>query len=163
MEDLEPTFQSNVIKFINMLKEGGAKVTVTSTRRNEIRAYLMHYSWRIANEELDPQAVPLKKGVDISWNHGSIEVSRKGAKEMVNLFGIAFRPSLTSNHIKGLAIDMNITWIGNLSIGPLPGLGYMEIQGPKDGAKNRELHEVGLRLGVRKLLKDPPHWSSNGR
>ncbi|MEK7399884.1 MAG: hypothetical protein AAB116_23320 [Candidatus Poribacteria bacterium] len=162
IDDLEPDFKKNVVEFIAVLKNGGAKISVASTRRNAIRAYLMHYSWRIANENFDPENVPSMKGVNIVWDHGDEKSSRIAAREMVDLFGIAFRPSLTSNHIKGSAIDMDIKWTGTLFLGPLR-CGISEIDEPRNGATNRELHKVGEQFGVGKLLKDPPHWSFNGR
>ncbi len=162
--DLAPEFQESVLRYIRVLREGGASVVVSSTRRNAIRAYLMHYSWCIAHEEVAAADVPGHKGVDIVWDHGNAEQSQKAASDMVALFNLAFKPSLTSNHISGLAIDMRIAWKGDLFLGPLPDGSFRGVNdGPRNGATNRELHEIGAAFGVRKLLRDPPHWSSNGR
>jgi hypothetical protein len=164
IDDLHPDFKDNVVRFVNVLKDGGANVTISSTRRNDIRAYLMHYSWLIANEDIDVKDVPSKAGVDITWDHGNEEASKSAAKEMVDLFNLAYRPSKTSNHIKGLAVDMSISWKGDLFLGPLQNGGFKGVlNGPKNGVKNRELHEIGEQFGVKKLLKDAPHWSFNGR
>jgi len=60
---------------------------------------------------------------------------------MVAGYGIAYRPALTSRHIQGRAIDMRITgWKGT----------------------EQELYARGASFGVRKLIKDPPHWSDDG-
>jgi hypothetical protein len=162
--DLDPDFQEGVVQFIRLLRDAGANVAVSSTLRSPIRAYLMHYSWRIDRGDIDPADVPPKDGVSIEWDHGNEEASRQAAREMVQLFNLAYKPSLTSNHIKGKAIDMTITWTGDLSLGPLPDGSYRQIDdGPRNGALNRDLHEVGALYGVRKMLSDPPHWSYNGR
>ena len=164
LNDLQADFGANVTRFVDTLREARATVNIRSTRRNPIRAYLMHYCWRVANGDLDPADVPTKTGVNIKWDHGNDRVSRNAAREMVRLFGLAFRPSLTSNHIRGKAIDMTIRWRGDLFLGPLPNGGFQGIvEGPRNGARNRELHEIGELYGVRKLLSDPPHWSHNGR
>lgn len=164
VNDLAPEFQQNAVRFIGLLRDGGAGVQVSSTRRNAIRAYLMHYSWRVAHNEIDASDVPSMKGVSIQWDHDNAEASISAARQMVDLFNLAYRPSLTSNHIRGLAIDMNIRWTGDLALGPLPdGSTRSVVDGPRNGADNRTLHEIGDMLSVRKLLSDPPHWSHNGR
>lgn len=163
VDDLEPGFRSRVEAFLGSLRYAGASVVVNATRRNPIRAHLMHYSWRVAYGEVDPKDVPKLTGLDIEWDHGAIDGSRQAAKEMVNLFGMAHIASLTSNHIRGKAIDMNISWKGILVLSrPVPLLTKIENL-PRTG-QNRELHETGSTVfGVRKLVSDPPHWSHNGR
>ena len=164
MSDLAPGFQANVIRFMRLLTDGGARVSVTSTRRNAVRAYLMHYSWCIAHEEIAAAEVPSMAGVDITWDHGNAQASLVAAREMGNLFNLAYRPSLTSNHIRGLAVDLGIRWSGELFLGPLPDGSFRGIvDGRRTGADNRDLHAIGELYDVHKLLKDPPHWSHNGR
>ena len=87
----------------------------------------------------------------------------QAALDMVKLFNLAYRPSLTSNHIRGKAIDMNISWKGTLELTqPAPLLA--RIEGRPRTEQNRELHQIGASVfGVRKLISDPPHWSFNGR
>jgi hypothetical protein len=161
--DLEPGFRSRVEDFIGSLKAAGAVVAVNSTRRNAIRAHLMHYSWKIAYGEVDPGDVPSYNGLTIEWDHGDADKSRAAAREMVELFGMAHIASLRSNHIAGKAIDMNINWKGLLEFkksGPL----LMRIVSTPRTGQNRHLHEIGATVfGVRKLRSDPPHWSHNGR
>jgi hypothetical protein len=163
IDDLESGFRSRVEDFIGSLKRAQAMVVVNSTRRNAIRAHLMHYSWKVAYDEVDPKDVPKCAGLDIEWDHGERDVSRKAAQEMVNLFGMAHIASLTSNHIRGKAIDMNISWKDTLLLTrPAPILTKIDSR-PRTG-QNRELHDFGATVfGVRKLVSDPPHWSSNGR
>ncbi len=164
VNDLQADFRADVIRFIHILRNARVTVVVKSTKRNAIRAYLMHYSWRIANEDFNPSDVPQRSGVAIQWDHGNINASRQAAREMVDLFGLAFKPSLTSNHIRGMAIDMSIGWKEDIVLGPLPNGGFRGIVGgPRNGARNRDLHNIGELFGVRKLLSDPPHWSNNGR
>lgn len=163
VDNLDPGFRSLVEDFIGALKKAGAAVVVNSTLRNAIRAHLMHYSWKVAYDAMDPGDVPKRSGLDIEWDHGDIDKSRQAAKEMVKLFGMAHIASLTSNHIRGKAIDMNISWKDILVIArPAPLLTKIESH-PRTG-QNRELHEVGATVfGVCKLTSDPPHWSYNGK
>ena len=163
IDDLEPGFRSRVEDFLGSLRNVGANVSVNSTRRNATRAYLMHYSWKVAYGEIDPGEVPKRAGVNIEWDHGELEASRKAAEEMVKLFNMAHIASLTSNHIAGKAIDMDIKWKGELVLTrPAPLL--TRIEGNPRSGQNRQLHDIGAEVfGVRKLVSDPPHWSSNGR
>ena len=52
LSDLNPAFALNIAGFIAAVEAGGASVNIISTLRPRERAYLMHYSWRIANEHL---------------------------------------------------------------------------------------------------------------
>ena len=164
LKDLDGNFRENVTRFIEALRSAGASIDIASTRRNKIRAHLMHYSWKVSRGDIQPGDVPNLADLDIEWDHGNISESRKAAGEMVQLFNMAHIASLTSNHIQGLAIDMTITWKGDLVI-EVPGQErktYINT-GPKNGADNRELHQAGRSFSVLKLLNDPPHWSHNGR
>lgn len=163
IDDLEADFKSRVEDFIASLKQAGASVRISSTRRNADRAYLMHYSWTIANGEDDPKDVPARGSVGIVWDHGDIDKSREAAREMVNLFHLAYKPSLTSNHILGKAIDMDISWTGDLVLTkPAPLLATISSR-PKTG-QNSELQDIAATtFRVFKLKSDPPHWSYNGR
>jgi hypothetical protein len=106
-------------------------------------------------------------GVEIEWDHGDEEKSKKGAKEMIDGFGLAVPPQSTnppatdSNHIAGKAIDMVITWKDTIKIkkkdGTEDSVVFMD-----DVNKNTKLHAVGASYGVNKLTTDTPHWSSDG-
>ena len=48
--DLVPDFADKVERFIDAMRAGGASVRVALTRRNKVRAYRMHYSWRLARK-----------------------------------------------------------------------------------------------------------------
>ena len=163
IDDLADDFRDNVRRFIDALTAANARVAVSSTRRNATRAHLMHYCWKVANGEIDPSAVPARPGLDIQWDHGTPGPSRRAARDMVNLFNMAHIASLTSNHIRGTAIDMTINWSGDLEIA-VPGQASPTLirEGPRNGAQNRALHDVGRQYGVIKLVSDPPHWSHNG-
>ncbi|MGW6196939.1 hypothetical protein ACWF0M_12400 [Kribbella sp. NPDC055110] len=167
IDALAPGFRDNVSAFIAALRSAGASVVVSSTRRSPERAYLMHYSWNVANGQIEPGRVPVKSGVLIDWDHGDDAASRKGAQEMVDLFHMAHIASLTSNHTRGTAVDMTIAWKAELSL-PIPahrGASLWRIStSPRTGASSIDLHEVGANIfGVRKLASDPPHWSKDGR
>ncbi|MDQ6621577.1 MAG: peptidoglycan-binding protein [Pseudomonadota bacterium] len=161
VSDLNVSFRPKVQAFIAALNEAGASVSIASTLRNKTRAYLMHYAWRIAKGSIAPANAPTEQGVGIVWDHGDATKSKAGAQEMVTLFKIKFQPSLTSLHLSGFAIDMDIAWNGVLKIKEKSGK-VVPIGEPHDGASNTKLHAVGASYGVLKLLSDPPHWSSTG-
>lgn len=160
--DLVQPFRDNVAAFLKALKDAGATVTISSTRRNATRAHLMHYSWRVANGSVAPNKVPALPGLAIQWDHGELARSKAAAQQMVKLFQIAFEPSLTSRHIEGRAIDMTIGWTGTLKIRDKAGK-TREIGTPRAGDTNTDLHKLGAGYGLIKLLSDPPHWSDDGR
>lgn len=173
-DDLASPFRENCIAFLAALRVANAGVTVSATLRPPNRAYLMHWAWRIVNQEYDPQSVPAREGVDIRWDHigedGEYDAvaSVAAARAMVNGYGISrlrVAPSLTSRHIEGNAIDMTIGWEGDLSIEDASG-NQIEISSePRDGM-NEELHAVGESYGVIKFhggARDRPHWSNDGR
>ena len=161
LADLASPFREKAMRFIAALQAAGAQVSVTSTLRNSIRAYLMHYSGTVASGADAPSAVPPKAGCPIKWNHGDLARSKAGAREMYQLFNIQFPASLTSLHIQGEAVDMTIGWSGTLSIVDANGRTHA-LGAPRSGETNSGLHAVGATYGVLKLLSDAPHWSSTG-
>ena len=161
LADLASPFREKAMRFVAALQAAGAQVSVTSTLRNPIRAYLMHYCGKVASGAVAPSAVPAKAGCPIVWDHGNLGRSKTGAREMFQLFGIKFPASLTSLHIQGEAIDMTIGWSGTLNIADANGVKHA-LGAPRSGETNAGLHAVGATYGVRKLLSDAPHWSSTG-
>jgi len=168
LSDLNAGFKTNVDAFIAALKAGGATVTINTTKRSDKRAYLFHWSWKISQGKVKAKDATAMADVDIEWDHGTEKASKAGAKEMVTGFGLAVppkstvAPSLTSNHISGKAVDMVITWKGEMSIkdktGKTKKITYMS-----NVNSNTALHNVGATYGVKKLTSDAPHWSHNGR
>jgi hypothetical protein len=159
--DLHSDFRDKAARFINAVRISGAQVIVGSTRRNAARAYLMHYCWRLSRGEIAPGDIPAYPGCAINWEHDNIAASRKAASEMAALFAIKFEPSLTSRHIEGKAIDMQISWTGKIMVKDAGG-NRTELNKPSNGSENKTLHQIGASYGVFKLLSDPPHWSSDG-
>jgi hypothetical protein len=172
LDDLAEPFKSHVKAFIKALEDAGAKVHIEATRRAAKRAYLFHWSWKIALGKCKPSEAKALPGVDIEWDHGDLAQSKAGAQEMVDGFGLAVppkstvAPDLDSNHIAGQAIDMDITWTGELKV--------KKKDGTKDGTvvsvpymsnanQNTKLHTVGESYSVKKLTSDAPHWSYNGK
>ncbi len=153
--DLMSPFGGKCDAFIAAIEAAGGSVAISATLRPKQRAHLMHWAWQVAKAGVDPAKVPAEAGVDIEWDHGEAAASTQGAMAMVSGYGLAYKPSLTSRHIQGRAIDMTITGI----IGKT-------MQG-KDGsdvaiASAKVLHAVGADYGVVKLVSDPPHWSDDG-
>jgi hypothetical protein len=167
VNDLAAGFRENVQRFLEALTVAGATHTIQATLRPPERAYLMHYSYRVANG-LDPQIVPARPRVNINWVHhnaqGQVDLpaSRAAAQEMVNSYQIAYAPALQTRHTEGRAIDMTITWSGNLEIRNAAGENVTISSTPRTGAGNTDLHTIGQSYGVIKLVSDPPHWSDDG-
>jgi hypothetical protein len=167
LDKLADTFKPKASAFIAALEEAGAKVTVRATLRHANRAYLFHWSWLIALKKIKAKHAGVRTGVPILWDHGNDAESVAGAWEMVHGFGLAVppnstvAPALTSVHIRGEAIDMDIKWTGNIKVknkdGTVATVAFMT--NPND---NTKLHAVGATYGVKKLLTDKPHWSING-
>jgi hypothetical protein len=180
VDDLDPGFKPMVVAFLDALASASATVQIAATLRPPQRAYLMHYSWCIVKQALDPSTipdyVPQPSGpdpVDIQWVHtddaGNPDpvASTAGAQAMVQGYGIAglgVPPALASRHITGQAIDMHIGWNGALTINDASGNAVVISTTPRDGT-NANLIQVGATYGVIHLtnvMKDPPHWSTDG-
>jgi hypothetical protein len=156
LQDLVQPFRDNVTRFVDSLSAGGASVRVSATLRPPERAYLMHYSWRIFRENMDPARVPTMPGVDIEWMHPTPAATRLAAGAMVRGYGTVFRPSLSSRHTEGRAVDMTITHYEGKSFANGSNQTVTVIN-------DDELHALGGTFGVIKLRSDPPHWSDDGR
>jgi hypothetical protein len=170
VDDLDDTFKTNVKAFIKALEDAGAKVTVINTLRNAKRAYLFHWCWLIGLDKAKASDATEMAGVDIEWDHGDAEKSKKGAKDMIDHFGLAVppkstdAPALDSRHIQGNAIDMEITWKDTIKIKKKDGKEGEEVsvEFMADVNKNTKLHDVGASYTVKKLTTDAPHWSTDG-
>lgn len=167
--DLIQPFRANAESFLSALAASNANVSISATYRPPERAHLMHYAFNIARRGLDPATVPEYAGVDICWVHrdanGNVnpQASTNAAQAMVNAYAIAYPPALQSRHTQGRAIDMTISWAGDLTIQNAQGNQQVITTLPRTGAGNTDLHAVGAGYGVLKLATDPPHWSDDGR
>ena len=154
---------------------------INSTLRPAQRAYLMHYCWLIGRSKINPADVPAytpignqREPVDIEWLHldpkgqPDLAASWRASLEMVNGFqiaGLRVAPALDSNHVHGQAIDMEISWHGDMDILNASGSTIRIDTLPRDGTNHR-LIEVGATYGVyhlRNVEADRPHWSHDGR
>ena len=165
--DLEDDFEAKVTAFHGMLGTAGATTTITSTLRPKERAFLMHWSWKIVKDGQDPQMIPTMAGVDINWWHGDLTTSKAKAQEMVNGYGInglGVAPALNSRHTEGKAIDMQVTWSGNLSVTKKDGTAVTISSTPRDST-NVDLITVAATYGVihfTNVAADKVHWSTDG-
>ena len=156
LSDLLPAFSTSVQNFINSIKNAGGHVRISATYRPVERAYLMHYSWRIAREGLNPSEVPDKEGVNIDWTHkGNHTAAVTAARNMVSGYHTVYKPVLTSRHTQKRAIDMTITDIMGKVLKNADGTEVLV-------RSQSQLHSVGASYGVYKLVSDPPHWSDDG-
>lgn len=107
------------------------------------------------------------EGMDIEWVHPTEQASLEAAQAMVTAYGmnnLNVAPALSSNHTRGTAIDMNISWSGTLTIAGSNGQNVAINTLPRTGM-NAQLQAVGLGYGVRKFVggnTDIPHWSIDG-
>jgi len=161
-ETLNEPFQTNVNDFVSAVEDGGGNVSISSTYRPSERQSLMYWSYKIAEEGQNPETVPSIPGVNIQWNHGNNSDSVSAARAMLNGYGIVHRPGRTSNHTGRNAIDMNITWTGNLRLRNRSGA-VVEINTTPRNNNNRQLWDVARTYDVIKFESDFPHWSSTGR
>ena len=67
------TLQDQRKAFIKALRDAGAEVDVSATKRSDKRAYLFHWCWRIGLGKVKASAATAKPGVDIEWDHGNEE------------------------------------------------------------------------------------------
>jgi hypothetical protein len=166
-DDLADPFKTNAKAFIKALEDAGAKVEVGTTTRSDKRAYLFHWAWKIGLGKAKASEATAMTGVDIEWDYGDEEKSKKGAKEMIDGFGLAVppestnAPALNTNHTLGKAIDMTITWTGTIKIKKKDGT-EVSVLFMDDVNKNTTLHTVGASYDVKKLTTDTPHWSFDG-
>ena len=160
-------FREKCDAFLSALEDAGATVSINATLRPPERAHLMHWSFVLNAGEVEPDDVPEHPGVEIDWVHRKLDgspdlpASLAAAAAMVHGYGIAFRPSLTSLHIFGKAIDMSIDWAGALTIKQKNGTKRTIGSLPRSGL-NHDLWAVGATYGVLKLPSDQPHWSNTG-
>lgn len=153
--ELEPVFRRNVEAFIAAISAAGGAVRISATYRPRERAYLMHYSAALTRGTIAAADVPRFAGVEIEWDHGTVETSRAAARAMVSAYGIVYPPALTSRHTERRAIDMTISNVKNKKI---KGASGTEVLIRQEG----DLHALGATYGVNKLFGDPPHWSDDG-
>lgn len=168
ISDLAGTFRHAVDDFVRAMIEAGIKVKIDATYRPIQRSYLMHWSWRIVNDGIDPATIPPMAGVEIEWQHPTAAGSLKAANDMVDALSIRrlrTKPALRSQHNFRLAIDMSLSWSGTVSVVDANG-DLVHIKALPRTGMNRQLIEVGATYGVRKYVggsRDVPHWSNNGR
>ncbi|MEM7344711.1 MAG: hypothetical protein AAF485_10740 [Chloroflexota bacterium] len=178
LNDLDSSFSSAVTRFITALETAGASIDILATRWPPERAYLMHWAWLIANDEVDAREVPpveevefdtsVSPSVDIIWWHGNEDESKKAAEEMIKAFGIdelEKPPPLESKHVSGQAIDMRVSWGGNGLIVEIPGGDQIELDSAPQDERNPQLAELGLIFGVihyGDIDDDAVHWSVDG-
>lgn len=167
--DCIATFRASIDQFLAALSAAGASVTISATFRPPERAYLMHWAWKIANNLALPQDAPPMVGVEIQWTHTDdagapdIPKSRSAASQMVTGYDIVTLPALVSRHTQGRAIDMTISWKGDLKMRDARGKLTTISSLPRTGM-NSVLIDAGATYGVikAKFANDPPHWSDDG-
>jgi len=167
-DDLVEPFRTNAKRFISALQAAQASVVVSDTYRPVERAYLMHFAWEIARKNFPAASVQAQTGVNIQWVHldalgqPDLAASKAAAEQMVQKYGMKVEAVLVSRHTQRLAVDMTISWQGDLTIATADGNLTTITSLPRTGAENTDLYAVGKSYGVNKLVSDAPHWSSDG-
>jgi hypothetical protein len=191
LSNLSNPFHSEAQLFVATLRAALGKATtpnnpnIISTRRPLQRADLMNYSWRIVSSNkqyhLDPRNVPSIPGVPICWTYTKTDgtydaqASIAAAQAMVKGYQIdptlKLPPSLTSNHIKGFAMDMAVSWQGTLTIRDASGTIVTITSSPRT-QMNPQLWKVAASYGVyhfgtgnnhaKPPSADQNHWSIDG-
>ena len=166
--DCTEPFRSNLQRFNDALVAAGANVKIADTLRPEPRAFLMFHCCKVATGAEAPGTVPARPDIEIDWVHRNddgtpnLAKSRAAAHDMMQGYDIAHAPALNSRHIFGEAVDMSVTWLGDLTIQRGDGSNVTISTLPRSGDDNINLHAVGATYGVIKLSSDPPHWSLHG-
>ena len=161
---LDPSWRPRVEAFIAGLRAAGAEVRITAGLRHPNRAFLMHYAWGVAHGQYTPSQanqVCRGRGIHIDWDHGDVAASRTAAQALVAAFDLVHQASITSNHIRGLAIDMEIS---NLPASiTMNGHTYTTQLGASGEAAARSVAPIGRAMGVIWLgPADVVHWSHDG-
>lgn len=150
-------FRGSVERFIAAIEAAGGHVRINVARRPYERTWLQHWAYLIAVKGLNPAAVPALAGVPIDWVAGGVA----GARAMNDAYDTVYPgASLTSNHVAGRAIDMNIDFPWATTVRDASGRPVTIAAG--DGDTNPVLFAVGATYGVHKLPIDHPHWSFDG-
>jgi hypothetical protein len=176
---LSGTFRKDVSAFVAAMRHAGVKVRPISTLRPTERAFLMHYSWLVANRKLSPLKVPHfhadrhHKPVSICWVHlgahgANLRASVTAARKLAAALGVASMhaaPPLTSLRTEGLAIVMSTAWTSRkITITNAAGQAVTIRSTPHNGL-NKGLIAVGATYGVIHFLNPKramDDWSVNG-
>ena len=161
---LDPSWGPRAEAFVAGLCAAGAEVRVTAGLRHPTRALLMHYAWGVAHGQYLPaqaNEVCRGRGIHIEWDHGTVAASRAAAQALVEAFDLVHQAAITSNHIRGLAIDMEISNLPASIV--MNGKTYTTERGASGEAAARSVAPIGRALGVIWFGSgDVVHWSHDG-
>ena len=165
---LESGFRAKVTAFIKAMEAAGLKVHIVGAARTRERAYLMRCAYLIYDGKYDVVVSELAQkpgAIDIDWEEiresaGDEQGFKDFAVLLAGRLGIGLdlskAPSLHSNHIKGLAVDMVIDgWKGAT-------VEVADVNGNKIPTKGVEdLGKVGDTYDVHHFPTsgEPYHWS----
>jgi len=187
LNDLSDAYRPKVQNFLAALHQAGVTPSINQTLRAKETGYLMHYAWLIHSENLDPNSIETFPGVNVCWMHyddtGAQDraAAKAAADAMVSAWDIAYAPAWpTSMHFTGDAVDMSMSWTGDIYVKDASGTAVPVVGEPRTGGRSKDeagnqlpsgdprrgghpmLVIIGGSYGVIKLPSDPPHWSSNG-
>ena len=156
------------------------EATLSTAFRSQKKAYLMHYSWKIGMEAINPEEIisipdfdpnvipeedPWKGSLKISWlvyaPDGSIDfiATKKASLNYVSAIPrYVYRAAYPAGkHPQRKAVDITVKWSGTLKIRDASGNIHF-LREPRESATNAELWRIGDGYKVYKLPADRPHW-----
>ncbi|RYX95834.1 MAG: hypothetical protein EOO28_10530 [Comamonadaceae bacterium] len=162
--DLVDPFRTNLGNFIAAMRAAGMKVKINATYRPDKRAFLMHFSGKVANGAIAPKDVPTYAAhkvttriapqdmdeyainFDIEWQHSDLAKSLSAAADMQKGYKAVFPPAYPSKHTARQAVDMWITWTATAVEKPIP---HFEIT-----VKNADLEDVIISTNIKNVDHD---------
>ena len=167
--DLIDPFKTNLGKFIAAMRAAGMTVKINATYRPDKRAFLMHFSGKVASGEIAPKDVPTyatrkratyiapqdqgeyATNFEIEWDHGDLAKSMEAARAMQTEYSTVFPPAYPSKHTARLAVDMWITWVGTSVEKPAP---HFEIT-----IKNAKNEDVIISTKIQNVDRDTASYN----
>jgi|GEM_PF-2476759 len=159
------------------------RIAKTSTNTSAVSEYITLAKEQLNNEgqkspgeviirarAADLQRLAEYPDVPIKWSHPTEADTKAGAEAMraVGNYSVVAPPG-KSNHIDGNALDMNVSWSGNISIKKKGATVKTLINteprrfSKGEGLKNEQMVEVGTSYGVINYGSgDEIHWSKTG-
>ena len=168
IEKLTGNFKTKAKEVVEGLRKAGIGVEITATLRSKARAAFMHYARNTFCGEKDIAKISeelLKRQYGVTVT-GTREQAEKAVKEFKITNNGKATVSLTSNHLEGRAIDMELT---GLKKGASVTIGNKTMTIQEGNSQEVMLNETlkenkyeGFQWS-RLSINDRVHWSPNGK
>lgn len=179
-----PRFGKAARSLFEQLEAAGAFTWVEAAVRPRERGFLIYGSWYVSRApdpvQLERRILKLERyekdwglSVPIQWSHpDGFEATVEGARAMADTYGVDYatpRGARRSSHYGGNAIDLvAVDLPRSLTLKAPDGakrtFDLSGAQQSRDLSLTPELVDwIEAHFGLKKLRKDYPHWSANGR